>query len=49
VKLAQVKVREREDALIAELKKTIKVEIDEGALKTVKVPAATTLSGDAGP
>jgi hypothetical protein len=49
VKLAQDKVREREDALIAELKKTIKVEIDEDALKTVKVPAATTLGGDAAP
>jgi DNA-directed RNA polymerase subunit F len=49
VKLAQDKVREREDALVAELKKTIKVEVDEAALKTVKVPAAAPLGGDAGP
>jgi peptidyl-prolyl cis-trans isomerase C len=44
VKLAQEKLREKEDALIAELRKSIKVEIDEGALSTVKVNAV-----DAGP
>ena len=54
VKLAQDKLRAKEDELIAELRKSVKVEIDEGALATVKVdmgdggssPRAPT--GDAG-
>lgn len=37
VKLAQDKLRAREDELIAELRKSVKVEIDEAALATVKV------------
>ncbi len=37
VKLAQDKLRAKEDELIAELKKDVKVEIDEAALGTVKV------------
>lgn len=37
VKLAQDKLRAKEDELIAELKKSVKVEIDEAALGTVKV------------
>ena len=37
VKLAQDKLRAKEDELIAELRKSIKVEIDEQALATVKV------------
>lgn len=37
IKLAQDKLRAKEDELIAELKKTVKVEIDDGALSTVKV------------
>jgi len=37
VKLAQDKLRAKEDALIAELRKSVKVEIDESALATVKV------------
>jgi len=37
VKLAQDKLRAREDELIAELRKSVKVEIDEQALATVKV------------
>jgi peptidyl-prolyl cis-trans isomerase C len=42
VKLSQDKLRAKEDELIAELRKSIKVEVDEGALATVKVdiPAA---------
>jgi len=42
VKLAQDKIRAKEDELINELKKNVKVEIDEAALATVKVqmPAA---------
>lgn len=36
VKLAQDKLREKEDALIAELKKEVKVEIDEAALATIR-------------
>lgn len=43
VKLAQDKLRAREDELIAELRKSVKVEIDEQALATVKVDM-----GDAG-
>ena len=37
VKLAQDKLRAKEDELIAELKKSVTVEIDEAALATVKV------------
>ena len=37
VKLAQDKLRAKEDELIAELRKSVKVEIDEAALATVKV------------
>ena len=43
VKLAQDKLRAKEDELIAELRKSVKVEIDEGALGTVRVDM-----GDAG-
>jgi peptidyl-prolyl cis-trans isomerase C len=41
VKLAQDKLRAKEDELIAELKKGVKVEIDEAALATVKVSSST--------
>jgi len=44
VKLAQDKLRAKEDELIAELRKSVKVEVDEGALATVK-----TNTPDAGP
>jgi parvulin-like peptidyl-prolyl isomerase len=44
VKLAQDKLRAKEDELIAELRRSVKVEIDEGALGTVKVD----MGGDAG-
>lgn len=44
VKLAQDKLRAKEDELIASLKQSVKVEIDEAALATVKVNGA-----DAGP
>src|SRR5690606_20209055 len=37
IKLAQDKLREREDELIAELKKSVKVEVDEAALGAVQV------------
>ena len=37
VKLAQDKLRAKEEELITELRKSVKVEIDEGALATVKV------------
>lgn len=37
VKLAQDKLRAKEDALIADLRKTVKVEVDEAALSSVKV------------
>jgi parvulin-like peptidyl-prolyl isomerase len=37
VKLAQDKLRAKEDELLAELRKSVKVEIDEQALATVKV------------
>ncbi|MBX3185905.1 MAG: peptidyl-prolyl cis-trans isomerase [Labilithrix sp.] len=43
VKLAQDKLRAKEDELIAELRKSVKIEVDEGALGTVKVDM-----GDAG-
>lgn len=39
VKLAQDKLRAKEDELIAELKKSVKVEVDEAALSTVKMAA----------
>ena len=45
VKLAQDKLRAREDELIAELKKSVKVEIDEAALATVKVNTGTPAPG----
>lgn len=50
VKLAQDKLRAKEDALIAELRKSVKVEVDEGALASVKVDVAGAgaASGDAG-
>jgi parvulin-like peptidyl-prolyl isomerase len=56
VKLAQDKLRAKEDELIVELRKSVKVEIDEQALATVKVdmgdgggPASTLEPrGDAG-
>jgi peptidyl-prolyl cis-trans isomerase C len=45
VKLAQDKLRAKEDELIAELKKDVKVEVDEAALATVKLsPSASTSS-----
>ena len=40
VKLAQDKLRAKEDALLVDLKKDMKIEIDKDALATVKVPAA---------
>ena len=40
VKLAQDKLRAKEDELIAELRKTVKVEVDEAALATVKVESS---------
>ena len=43
VKLAQDKLRAKEDQLLDELKKTVKVEIDEAALATIRMAA------DAGP
>ena len=43
VKLAQDKLRAKEDELLADLKKTVKVEVDEAALATVKTAV------DAGP
>jgi hypothetical protein len=46
VKLSQDKLRAKEDELIASLRKSVKVEIDEGALATVKVEAP--LLGEAG-
>jgi parvulin-like peptidyl-prolyl isomerase len=44
VKLSQDRLRAKEDQLLAELRKSVKVEVDEGALATVKVEGA----GDAG-
>lgn len=53
VKLAQDKLRAKEDELIAELKKGMKVEIDEAALATVKITSAPSspppAKSDAGP
>ncbi len=40
VKLAQDKLRAKEDELLAELRKTVKVEVDEAALASVHVEAA---------
>lgn len=37
VKLSQDKLRAKEDELIAELRKSVKVEVDEGALSSVKL------------
>jgi parvulin-like peptidyl-prolyl isomerase len=51
VKLAQDKLRAKEDELITELRKTVKVEIDEAALSTVKVDlgdGGSALSADGG-
>lgn len=48
VKLAQDRLRAKEDALIAELRKSVKVEIDEAALATVKANAPPP-DRDAGP
>lgn len=45
VKLAQDRLREKEDELIAELKKSVKVEIDEATLATVKVQAPPSADG----
>ncbi|CAN5924034.1 hypothetical protein BH11MYX4_BH11MYX4_37890 [soil metagenome] len=52
VKLAQDKLRAKEDELIADLRKSVKVEVDEAALGTVKVdmgdgggPASAALDG----
>lgn len=48
VKLAQDKLREREDQLVVALKKDVKVEVDEAALATVRVlsPAAKDAGRD---
>ena len=45
VKLSQDRLRAKEDQLIAELRKSVKVEVDESALATVKVPAAAADAG----
>jgi parvulin-like peptidyl-prolyl isomerase len=46
VKLSQDRLRAKEDELISELRKSVKVEIDEQALATVKlVPAASVDAG----
>jgi peptidyl-prolyl cis-trans isomerase C len=45
VKLAQDKLRAKEDELIDELRKSVKVEIDETALSTVKVNMGAAPSG----
>jgi peptidyl-prolyl cis-trans isomerase C len=47
VKLSQDKLRAKENELLAELKKSVKVEIDENALATVRTD--TALVHDAGP
>jgi parvulin-like peptidyl-prolyl isomerase len=46
VKLAQDKLRAKENELLAELRKTVKVEVDEAALATVRTDS--TLAPDAG-
>jgi peptidyl-prolyl cis-trans isomerase C len=49
VKLAQDKVRAKEDELVAELRKSVKVELDEAALASVKLaPSGPSGSPDAG-
>lgn len=49
VKLSQDKLRAKEDELLAELRKSVKVEIDEGALSTVKLDMGDAgAGGDAG-
>jgi parvulin-like peptidyl-prolyl isomerase len=50
VKLAQDKLRAKEDELIAELRKSVKVEVDEGALGTVKIDTGgdASVGADAG-
>jgi hypothetical protein len=51
VKLAQDKLRAKEEELLAELRRSVKVEIDEAALATVKVDlgdAGTRAPADAG-
>lgn len=45
VKLAQERLRAKEDDLIAELRKSVKVEIDEAALATVKVDVGQADAG----
>jgi parvulin-like peptidyl-prolyl isomerase len=45
VKLAQDKIRAKEEALLAELRKSVKVEIDDAALATVKVDTPPVPSG----
>jgi peptidyl-prolyl cis-trans isomerase C len=48
VKLSQDKLRAKEDELIAELRKSVKVEIDEGALSSVKLEMGDAGNADAG-
>jgi peptidyl-prolyl cis-trans isomerase C len=50
VKLSQDRQRAKEEELLGELRKSVKVEVDEGALATVKVEAADAgrFSADAG-
>jgi peptidyl-prolyl cis-trans isomerase C len=48
VKLSQDKLRAKEDELIAELRKSVKVEIDEGALSSVKLDMGDAGNADAG-
>jgi parvulin-like peptidyl-prolyl isomerase len=52
VKLAQDKLRAKEDEILADLRKSVKVEVDEAALGTVKVDlgdgGAALTAGDAG-
>ena len=48
VKLAQDKLRAKEEALIADLRKGMKVEVDEAAVATVKVDLGDGGVGDAG-
>ncbi len=50
VKLAQDKLRAKENELLADLRKSVKVEVDEAALATVRTDTATApdAGGDAG-
>ncbi len=48
VKLAQDKLRAKEDELLAELRKTVKVEVDQAAVSSVKVELGTPPAPDAG-